>query len=137
MVNTKTHFNNLKMQIFRGNDPIGDDRWQALNLDDMAATATGSGTVGSIRDVIDIFDYMNHPELYTAWGLSANGIRAVWTHFQDCYNMNVSQGAWMLANLPGMWNEYVCNVLIPQIENNVEGCSPGRVFVPTLTNQAL
>lgn len=57
MVNTKTHFNNLKMQIFRGNDPIGDVRWQALNLDDMAATATGSGTVGAIRDVIEIFDY--------------------------------------------------------------------------------
>ncbi len=119
MVNTEPHWNNLKMQIFRGNDPIGDDRWQARNLDDTTNTATGTRAVGAIRDVIDIFDYMNRPDLHTAWTSSANSIREALAHFQDRYNRNVPQGGQPLANLPEMWDEYIRNVLIPQIQNNV------------------
>lgn len=129
MVNTDPRFNNLKMQIFRGNDPIGDDRWQAEDLDDTADTATGIRAVGAIRDVIDIFNYMNRPELHTAWTSSANEIRAAWAHFQTRYNMNVPPGSRPLANLPEMWDEYIRNVLIPQIENNVGAWAERRINI--------
>lgn len=129
MVNTDPRFNNLKMQIFRGNDPIGDDRWQAGDLDDTADTATGIRAVGAIRDVIDIFHYMNRPELHTAWTSSANDIRDAWAHFQTRYNMNVPQGSRPLANLPEMWDEYLRNVLIPQIENNVGAWAERRINI--------
>lgn len=117
------------MQIFRGNDPIGDDRWQAEDLDDTADTATGIRAVGAIRDVIDIFHYMNRPELHTAWTSSANDIRDAWAHFQTRYNMNVPQGSRPLANLPEMWDEYLRNVLIPQIENNVGAWAERRINI--------
>ena len=129
MVNTEPHWNNLKMQIFRGNDPIGDDRWQARNLDDTADTATGFRAVGAIRDVLDIFDYMNRPELHTAWTSSANDIRDAFAHFQDRYNRNVPQGSQPLANLPEMWDEYLRNVLIPQIQNNVAAWVERRINI--------
>lgn len=93
MVNTEPHWNNLKMQIFRGNNPISDGTWEARKLDNTADTATGIRAIGAIRDVIGIFDYMNRPELHTAWTSSANGIRSALDHFQDRYNRNVPQGS--------------------------------------------
>lgn len=129
MPNTEPHWNNLKMQIFRGNDPIGDDRWQAQDLDSTADTATGIRAVGAIRDVIDIFDYMNRPDLHTAWTSSANDIRAALAHFQDRYNRNVPPGSRPLANLPEMWDEYIRSVLIPQIQNNVSAWVDRRIAI--------
>ncbi|MCJ1282906.1 hypothetical protein MMC26_002232 [Xylographa opegraphella] len=129
MVNTQPHWNNLKMQIIRGNDPIGDDRWQAQNLDDTTDTATGIRAASVIRDVIDIFDYMNRPDLHTAWKSSANGIRDALAHFQDRYNANVPNGAQPLANLPEMWDEYLRSVFIPQIQNNVAAWVERRINI--------
>lgn len=50
MVNTEPHWNNVIMQIVRENDPIGDDSWQARNLDDPGDT-TQQRESGAIRDV--------------------------------------------------------------------------------------
>ncbi|MCJ1346184.1 hypothetical protein MMC31_004398, partial [Peltigera leucophlebia] len=129
MVNTEPRWNNLKMQIFRGNDPIADDTWQARNLDDTANLATGTQAIGAIRNVIAIFDYMNRPELHRAWTSSANSIREALAHFQDRYNRNVPQGGQLLANLPEMWDEYLRNVLIPQIQNNVAAWAERRINI--------
>ena len=119
MVNTEPHFNSLKMQIIRGNDPVGDDTWQARNLDDTGDARTGIRAIGAIRNVIDIFDYMNRADLHTAWTSAANGVRTALDHFQNRYNRNVPQGSNPIANLPEMWDEYLRQVLIPQIQNNV------------------
>lgn len=64
-----------------------------------------------------------------AWALSANGIRAAWAHFKDHYNMKVPQGARRLAHLPEMWDKYLCNGLIPQIENNVGAWVERRINI--------
>ena len=89
--------------------------------------------IGTIRDIIDIFDYMNRPELHTAWTSSASGIRSARSHFQDRYNRNVPQGSQPLANLPEMWDEYIRNVLVPQIENNVGAWVERRINILQVT----
>lgn len=43
----REHYN--RAAIFRGNDPIADDTWQARN-------ATGRQAIGAIRNVITIFN---------------------------------------------------------------------------------
>lgn len=129
MINTEPHFNGLKATIFRGNDPIADSAWQTQNLDDTADPATGLRAIGAIRNVLGLFSYMNRPELHMAWTSSANGIRAALAHFQDRYNRNVPQGGQPLANLPLMWDEYLHNVLIPQIENTVQAWVERRINI--------
>ena len=75
MINTESYFNMIKIQIFCGNDPISDDRWQDLGLDDTTDVKKGSEAIGMIRHVLKIFDYMDHPQMHMAWISSANGVR--------------------------------------------------------------
>lgn len=119
MINAEPHFNNLKMQIFRGNDPISDRAWGRRNFEDTANTDNALSAIGAMRDVIGTIDYMNEDGAHTSWTTAANDVRSALAHFQDRFNQNVPQGMNQIANLPEMWDEYIRQVLIPQIQNNV------------------
>ena len=129
MVNTEPHFNNVKMQIFRGNDPIGNDRWDARNLDDTTQIARGEEAIGAIRDVLALYEYMNNDNLNDFWTSSANDIRAARAHFQTRYNMNVPAGQQPLANLPERHTEYITRFLLPSMRMNLNLWAERRINI--------
>ena len=129
MINTEPRFNNLKTQIIQGNDPIADDRWDDQNLDDTSQYTTGERAIGAIRNVLEIFDYLNFPSVHQAWTSAANSVRDALEHFQTRYNARVPTNSNRLANLPEMWDQYLRRVHIPQITNNVQAWVERRVNI--------
>lgn len=129
MVNTEPHFNNLKMQIFRGNDPISNENWASQNLDDTTQTSTAEEAIGAIRDVLSMYEYMNGPNLNNYWTSSANDIRAARAHFQTRYNMNVPPGAQPLTNLPERHTEYITRFLLPALRMDINLWAERRINI--------
>ena len=129
MVNAEPHFNGVKQRIVRGQDPVGDDTWQARGLDDTGDPNIAEAAIGAIRDVLALSGYMNQPDVHDGWIAAANGIRAAFVHFQDRYNRNVPNGQQPIANLPEIWDEYVREVLVVQIQNTAAAWALRRVNI--------
>ena len=129
MVNAEPNFNGVKQRIFRGHDPIGDDTWEQRELDDTGDVNNAQAAIGAIRDVLGFFSYMNMRHVHDGWVASANAVRAGLDHFQTRYNQDVPNGQQPLANLPQMWDEYVREVLVQQVQNGARAWALRRINI--------
>ena len=129
MVNAEPNFNGAKQRIFRGFDPIADETWNERDLDDTGDIDNAEAAIGAIRDVLGFYSYMNRQGVHDGWIASANAVRAALDHFQDRYNRNVPNGQQRIANLPEIWDEYVRDVLVAQLQNGARAWALRRINI--------
>lgn len=115
LVNCESVFNNVKMQIWQGKNPMSNDTWDSKDFDDTTERTgfdAAQGGMSAIRMATSIFTYLNDRVINTNMATVLNSIHDTFEQF----DREVGSATGTTIDTSGMFSEYVYFVMIPRIE---------------------